>query len=90
MENRLLTLAPIAAFGCISSVTTVQAEEKPNIIYILADDAGWADFGCYGQKKIKTPHIDQMSKEGMTTFTGNFMNVEVNRLYAKEIGKRCV
>jgi arylsulfatase A-like enzyme len=38
---------------------------KPNIIYILVDDMGYGDLGCYGQKEIKTPAIDQMAKEGM-------------------------
>ncbi len=39
--------------------------QKPNIIYILVDDAGYNDFSGYGQKKFKTPHIDQLQKEGM-------------------------
>ncbi|MGC6465524.1 MAG: sulfatase-like hydrolase/transferase, partial [Akkermansiaceae bacterium] len=44
------------------------AAAKPNIIYILADDLGINDFGCYGQKIMKTPRIDQMAKEGMQFF----------------------
>lgn len=40
-------------------------ERKPNIIFILADDLGSADLGCYGQKKIQTPNIDAMAAEGM-------------------------
>lgn len=37
----------------------------PNIIFILADDAGWGDFGCYGQQKIHTPNVDRLASEGM-------------------------
>jgi arylsulfatase A-like enzyme len=37
----------------------------PNIVFILADDLGYGDLGCYGQEQIKTPRIDQMAREGM-------------------------
>ena len=39
--------------------------KKPNIIFILADDLGYGDLGCYGQTKIKTPNIDRLAAEGM-------------------------
>lgn len=39
--------------------------KKPNIIYIIADDLGYGDLGCYGQKIIKTPNIDRICNEGM-------------------------
>ena len=38
---------------------------KPNIIFILADDLGYGDVGCYGQKRIRTPHIDKLAEEGV-------------------------
>lgn len=41
---------------------------QPNIIFILADDLGYGDLGCYGQLKIETPHIDQLASMG-TRFT---------------------
>jgi arylsulfatase len=45
--------------GCKTSA------DKPNIILFIADDLGYGEVGCYGQEKIKTPHIDQLAAEGM-------------------------
>ena len=41
------------------------ATEKPNIIYILADDLGYGDLSCYGQTKFETPNIDSLAEQGM-------------------------
>lgn len=41
-----------------------QVKEKPNVVYILADDLGYGDLGCYGATKVKTPNIDKLAKEG--------------------------
>jgi arylsulfatase A len=50
----------------LSLSVTSFATEKPNVIFILADDLGYADVGFHGQKYIKTPHIDKMRSEGMS------------------------
>lgn len=55
----LSTLA-IAGLG-----NRAEAESKPNIVYILADDLGYGDLGCYGQKDIQTPNIDRLAAEGI-------------------------
>ena len=41
------------------------ASRPPNIVFIILDDLGYGDFGCYGQKRIRTPHIDRVAAEGM-------------------------
>ena len=41
------------------------SHEKPNIIFIMADDMGYGEAGCYGQEIIKTPNIDKIAAEGM-------------------------
>ncbi len=44
--------------------STATADDRPNIIVILADDLGYADIGSFGAKDFQTPHLDQMAKEG--------------------------
>ncbi|HJN17613.1 MAG TPA: arylsulfatase [Armatimonadota bacterium] len=41
------------------------ARRKPNIIFIMTDDLGYGDLGCYGQQVIQTPHIDRLAAEGV-------------------------
>ncbi len=52
------------------------AAEKPNIIFILADDLGWGDLGCYGNRTIRTPNLDKMARQG-TLFTQFYVNASV-------------
>ncbi len=53
--------------GLLLAATAASAEkvQKPNIIYIMCDDMGYGDLGCYGQKYINTPNLDRMAQEGM-------------------------
>jgi arylsulfatase A len=44
---------------------TPVSNNRPNIVFILADDLGYGDIGCYGQQKIKTPNIDALAKQGL-------------------------
>ena len=48
----------------VGSLTAI-ADRPPNIILFLADDLGYGELGCYGQKLIQTPHLDRMAAEGM-------------------------
>ncbi len=60
-----LLFAIWASVTLISSTFARPAGDRPNIIYILADDLGYNELGCYGQKIIKTPHIDRIASEGI-------------------------
>ncbi len=57
----------IAALFCGLAVCTnsVAADQRPNIIWIMTDDLGYGDLGCFGQTRIQTPSIDRLSAEGM-------------------------
>ena len=55
----------LAGLFALSFTLSVWAGAKPNVIFILADDLGYGDLGCFGQTKIKTPNLDRMAAEGM-------------------------
>ena len=69
----------LACAVCLSTGTAraQQAGDKPpNFIFILADDLGWSDLGCYGHAQLKTPNLDRMAREGML-FTQFYVNGSV-------------
>jgi arylsulfatase A len=72
-----------AIFLCLSAVLlpslpahAAEAARQPNIIFILADDMGYNDLGCYGAKLISTPRLDRMAAEGMR-FTRHYAGSSV-------------
>jgi arylsulfatase A-like enzyme len=69
MNTRSKTLVIILTL--LFSVQQLCAERQPNIIFILADDLGYGDLGCYGQEIIQTPNIDRLAAEGVR-FTDHY------------------
>ena len=64
----LLPCLAILLIGC-----TAQAADRPNIVFLLADDLGYRDLGCYGAKDVRTPSIDRLATEGVR-FTQFYSN----------------
>ncbi len=62
----MLRFFSLLATGLLAPVASgAEPLRKPNIVFILADDLGYGDLGCYGQKKIKTPDLDRLAKDGV-------------------------
>jgi len=66
----------VERIGGRSRAEAGEATGKPNIIFILADDLGYGDLGCYGQKQIQTPNLDRLAAEGMR-FTDHYAGTTV-------------
>ncbi len=66
----------IIATTLIIALSQLAHAKKPNILFILTDDMGWGDLGCYGSTQIKTPNIDQLAKEGVR-FTQAYVSANV-------------
>ena len=54
-----------SAFAAASCSTKQVAPKTPNVVFILADDLGWGDLGCYGQQRFTTPNIDALANNGI-------------------------
>ncbi|MBX2850871.1 MAG: arylsulfatase [Phycisphaeraceae bacterium] len=61
----LLIRLQLALFILAVSVSALAQDRPPNIVFIMADDLGYGDLGCYGQKDLLTPNIDRIAKNGM-------------------------
>ena len=76
----------LATFGTAAAAATLPAWvfaanrapkiNRPNFVFIFADDLGWGDLGCYGNRQIKTPNLDELAKQGLL-FTQFYVNGSV-------------
>lgn len=73
---RWITLLCVLASAAAPSVLLAAESKRPNIILIFCNDLGYGDIGPFGQQKIKTPHLDQMAREG-TKFTSAYCGTSV-------------
>lgn len=68
MKRRNLSLLAVALLAALSGLHADDksvAAQRVNIVFVLADDLGYGDLGCYGATKIKTPNCDRLAKEGL-------------------------
>lgn len=68
MRTKIIIIQLLVVFCLVSS-----AQDKTNILFIFIDDMGYADLGCYGNKEVHTPNIDQLANEGIL-FTQFYVN----------------
>ncbi len=65
LRGSLGALGAAALTSCGSSESSEEPARRPNIVFIMADDLGYGDLGCYGQKQISTPNIDRLASTGL-------------------------
>lgn len=82
MHHRMLVFLGLIVFLTIPAgrlnADGASGRSRPNIVYIMVDDLGYGDLGCYGQKVIRTPNIDRMASQGMK-FTDHYAGHTVCR-----------
>ncbi|TWU21071.1 Arylsulfatase [Novipirellula galeiformis] len=72
---RCLGFTPLVLLMAIAP-TAAATPDRPNIVFIMADDLGYGELGCYGQEKIRTPNLDRLASEGMR-FTQHYTGAPV-------------
>ena len=65
MNRRTCVLIGFVALGVACQAAVAAKKVRPNIVLVMADDLNWNDLGCYGNKDIKTPNMDQLAREGL-------------------------
>ena len=71
MQHFFIFLTALAGFAL---APLGQADTRPNIVFIIADDLAWDDLGCSGNPNVRTPHLDRLAKGGMQ-FTNAFLTI---------------
>lgn len=81
MKNTIVLSLPLCLASAVAQDALAQGrkqpDRKPNIVFILADDMGIGDIGCYGQQYIKTPNIDRLASQGLR-FTHHYSGSTVS------------
>ena len=62
---KIIAIAMLSLLSATPMELSAQRVEKPNVLFILVDDLGWADMGYTGSKVHETPHVDKLATEGM-------------------------
>jgi arylsulfatase A len=66
IKSTFCSAAALALSGCSTDLSTSNIDkQKPNFLFILADDLGWSQVGCYGSRYYETPNIDRLADQGM-------------------------
>ena len=67
MKKTVITLCAVLAVGCHAAEAALSGApaDRPNVVFLLVDDLGWGDFGCYGAEFNETPNMDRLAAQGM-------------------------
>ena len=76
MRKCFLPVMFLAFVAAVSGQSLSRDNDKPNILFILIDDMGYADLGCYGNGEVETPYIDRLAAEGIR-FTQYYSNAPI-------------
>jgi len=60
-----LSLTCLATFALAATPAPASSAEKPNVVFVLIDDLGWMDLGCQGNRRIDSPNVDRLARQGM-------------------------
>ena len=65
MEPRVVTITILLALAAVNATAQTGVENRPNVVLIYADDLGYGDVSAYGARRLKTPNIDRLAREGV-------------------------